>query len=164
MTDKKKKDEEKNPYEDAICNHPDKNNPNHVHTQACVETGLTKSTTGPVGGLEHIGVPMTPEIAIRERDHAVSMAAEVLNQRAAELRMNRPIDPNSRASSQEERDLVYAESRLIKAGLAIRFDLTTKAGLRCDASPNQIWEFEKAKEQYRSCLQKAQDAKAIEGQ
>lgn len=117
-----------------------------------------------VGGLEHIGVPVTKEVALRERDHAVGMAGELLNQRAAELRMNRPIDPNSRASSQEERDLVYAESRLMKAAMAIKFDLTTQGGLRCDATADQIWEFERAKEHLLARQEAARKAKAIEGQ
>lgn len=117
-----------------------------------------------VGGLEHIGVPVTKEVALRERDHAVNMAADLLNERAAELRMNRPIDPNSRASSQEERDLVYAESRLMKAAMAIKFDLTTQGGLRCDATADQIWEFERAKEHLLARQEAARKAKAIEGQ
>lgn len=107
---------------------------------------------------------MTTEVAIRERDHVVNMAAELLNQRAAELRMNRPIDPNSRASSPEERDLVYAENRLMKAAMAIKFDLTTKGGLRCDATPDQIWEFERAKENLLAKKEATGKAKAIEGQ
>lgn len=126
------------------------------------QTDLTKFSS--VGGLEHIGVPMTKEVALRERDHAVNMAAELLNERAAELRMNRPIDPNSRASSQEERDLVYAESRLMKAAMAIKFDLTTQGGLRCDATADQIWEFERAKEHLLARQEAARKAKAIEGQ
>lgn len=129
-----------------------------------VRSGGNLPTESPqkVGGIESIGVSMTPEIAERERVHAVSMAAELLNQRAAELRMNKPIDPNSRAAQgPAERDLVYAENRLMKAAMSIKF--SGAPGIRCDSTLEQIDEFSRAQENYRNCRDAADKAKAIEG-